>query len=131
MSRLAEPFLGRWRIDHMDDYDRDYLDLVEPAFIQFDRDGSGEFVFGAVTGQLDCRYDKAGVAFTWHGQDEMDEVSGRGCAERKIGQHNRWPSLSSSRRRFRIYSLQRVILPQPAKPLRDSILYLGKTTPTR
>ena len=83
MSRLAEPFLGRWRIDHMDDYDRDYLDLVEPAFIQFDRDGSGEFVFGAVTGQLDCRYDKAGVAFTWHGQDEMDDVSGRGCAERK------------------------------------------------
>ena len=83
MSRLVEPFLGRWRIDHMDDYDRDYLDLVEPAFIQFDRDGSGEFVFGAVTGQLDCRYDKTGVAFTWQGQDEMDDVSGRGCAERK------------------------------------------------
>ena len=83
MSRLAEPFLGRWRIDHMNDYDRDYLDLVEPAFIQFDRDGSGEFVFGAVTGQLDCRYDKAGVAFTWDGQDEMDDVSGRGYAERR------------------------------------------------
>ena len=53
MSRLAEPFLGRWRIDHMDEYDRDYLDLVEPAFIRFDPGGSGEFGFGAVTGQLD------------------------------------------------------------------------------
>ncbi|MDH3662691.1 MAG: hypothetical protein OEU92_22120 [Alphaproteobacteria bacterium] len=78
MSRLAEPFLGRWRIDHMDEYDQDYLDLVEPAFIRFDRGGSGEFVFGAVTGQLDCRYNKTGVTFTWLGQDEMDDVSSRG-----------------------------------------------------
>ena len=83
MSRLAEPFLGRWRIDRMDDHDQDYLDLVEPAFIQVDRDGSGEFVFGAVTGQPDCRHDKAGAAFTWHGQDEMDEVSSRGHVKRK------------------------------------------------
>lgn len=82
MSRLAKLFLGRWRIDHMDDYDQDYLDLVEPAFIRFDRDGSGEFVFGAVTGQLDCRFNETGVAFTWHGQDEMDDVSGRGHAQR-------------------------------------------------
>lgn len=80
MSHLAKPFLGRWRIDHMDEWDQDYLDLVEPAFIRFGRDGSGEFVFGAVTAQLDCRYDKASVAFTWHGHDEMDEVSGRGQA---------------------------------------------------
>ncbi|MGH1480954.1 MAG: hypothetical protein ACRBM6_19855 [Geminicoccales bacterium] len=83
MSRLDKIFLGRWRIDLMDEYDRDYLDLVEPAFIQFDRDGSGEFVFGAVSGQLDCRYDKEGVAFTWQGQDEMDDVSGRGHAQQR------------------------------------------------
>lgn len=83
MNRFAKPFLGRWRIDHMDNYDQDYLDLVEPACIRFDRDGSGELVFGAVMGQLDCRYDKAGLTFTWHGQDEMDEVSGRGYAELK------------------------------------------------
>ena len=61
MSRLAEPFLVRWRIDPMDAYDQDYLDLVEPAFIRFDRGGSGEFGFGAVTGKLDCRYSQAGV----------------------------------------------------------------------
>ena len=83
MSRLAEPFLVRWRIDHMDAYDQDYLDLVEPAFIRFDRGGSGEFGFGAVTGKLDCRYSQAGVTFTWLGQDEMDDVSGRGHAEQR------------------------------------------------
>jgi hypothetical protein len=81
VSRLAEPFLGRWRIVHMDEYDQDYLDLVEPAFIRFGRGGSGEFGFGAVTDQLDCRYDKAGVTFTWLGQDKMDDVSGRGHAK--------------------------------------------------
>jgi len=81
MGGLDKVFLGRWRLDHMDDYDRDDLDLVEPAFIQFDRDGSGEFVFGAVSGQLDCRCDKDGVVFTWQGQDEMDDVSGRGHAQ--------------------------------------------------
>ncbi len=83
MNCLAEPFLGRLQIGHMNDYDQDYLDLVEPAFIPFDHDGSGEFVFGAMMGQLDWRYDRAGVAFTWHGQDEMDDVSGRGNAERR------------------------------------------------
>ena len=58
-------------------YDQDYLDLVEPAFIRFDRGGAGEFGFGAVTGRLDCRHDKAGVTFTGLGQDEMEDVSGR------------------------------------------------------
>ncbi len=83
MSRLAEPFLGRWRIDHTNEYDQDYLDLVEPALIRFDRGGSGEFGFGAVTDQLDCRHDRSGVTFTWLGQDEMDDVSGRGHAEQR------------------------------------------------
>ena len=27
--------LGRWRIVEADQWDRDYLDLVEPAFIRF------------------------------------------------------------------------------------------------
>lgn len=45
----AKPFLGRWRIVEMDLWDNDYLDLIEPAFIQFDVE-DGAFVFGAVKG---------------------------------------------------------------------------------
>jgi hypothetical protein len=80
MSRLAKPFLGRWRIVHMDQWDRDFLDLLEPAFITFDDGGLGAFVFGAVNGQLDCRYGEIGVDFTWQGHDDADEACGRGHA---------------------------------------------------
>ncbi len=83
ISRLDKPFIGRWRIDYIDAYDRDYLDLVEPAFTQFARDGSGGFVVGAAFSELDCRYNKDGVAFTWQGQDEMDDVSGCGHAQQR------------------------------------------------
>ena len=32
---FAKAFIGRWRIVEMDQWDNDYLDLVEPAFISF------------------------------------------------------------------------------------------------
>ena len=50
MSDPAEcEILGRWRIVEADQWDREYLDLVEPAFIRFDRDSLGELAFGVVT----------------------------------------------------------------------------------
>ena len=72
---------GRWRIVEMDLWDRDYLDLVEPAYIEFDARGGGEFAFGAVQGSLDFWYAPLSIDFTWVGSDEMDEVSGAGSAE--------------------------------------------------
>lgn len=75
------PLIGRWRIVEMDLWDRDYLDLVEPAYIAFDTRGSGDFAFGAVTASLDCWYSPHTIEFTWVGSDEMDEVSGSGSAE--------------------------------------------------
>ena len=82
MSRIAShPLLGTWRIVEADLWDRDYLDLVEPASISFGRDGRGEFAFGAVHGDMDLRYAPASVSFTWAGFDEMDDVSGAGSAE--------------------------------------------------
>ena len=62
-------------------WDADFLDLVEPAYIRFDRQGGGEFVFGAVHGSLDCRYGRDSVDFTWQGSDEMDPACGDGDAE--------------------------------------------------
>ena len=72
---------GKWRIVEMPDFDKDYLDMVEPAYILFDGEGGGEFAFGCVTGAL-CGGGKTNtVHFTWDGNDEMDEAGGHGWAE--------------------------------------------------
>jgi hypothetical protein len=76
---------GRWRIMEMDLWDQEAIDLVVPGFIEFGDDGTGEFGFIAVRGWMDCRPGehggRAGVEFSWQGDDEGDEVSGRGWAE--------------------------------------------------
>jgi len=64
--------LGRWRITEMELWDTDFVDMLEPAYITFEAKGGGEFAFGAVRGDLDCRYGPDGVRFTWEGSDEMD-----------------------------------------------------------
>jgi hypothetical protein len=57
MRGVAEcKIIGRWRIIEADLWDRDYLDLVEPAFISFDRDGHEELGFGAVKAALALDY---------------------------------------------------------------------------
>jgi hypothetical protein len=38
-------FKGRWEIYELSEFDTDYLNEVEPAYIEFN-DGSGEFHFG-------------------------------------------------------------------------------------
>ncbi|NKW71836.1 hypothetical protein HGD85_02395 [Rhodobacteraceae bacterium R_SAG10] len=81
IARATSPIIGKWRIISSDMWDRDFLDLVEPAYIVFSPQGGGEFVFGAVTGSMDCRYGGNTAFFTWIGSDEMDEVSGSGEAE--------------------------------------------------
>jgi hypothetical protein len=73
--------LGRWRIVEADLWDRDYLDLVAPAYIAFGANGRGEFAFGAVHATMDLEYGRGIVFFTWAGFDEMDEVNGSGSAE--------------------------------------------------
>ena len=68
MSTSAEcEVIGRWRIVEGDQWDRDYLDLVDPAFIRFDRDGYGELAFGVVTAGLNLQYARTVVFFTFEG----------------------------------------------------------------
>jgi hypothetical protein len=78
------PLTGRRRIVEMDRWDRDAIDLVEPGFIEFAKDGTGQFGFIAVRGWLDCRTTERDgrtvVEFSWEGEDEGDQVSGRGRA---------------------------------------------------
>lgn len=81
MAIRDHPLIGKWRIVEADLWDRDYLDLVEPASITIRADSHGEIVFGAMQASLDLEYSPSTVFFTWAGFDEMDDVSGSGSAE--------------------------------------------------
>jgi len=72
---------GKWRIVEMPDFEADFPDMTEPAYIFFDGQGGGEFAFGCVTGAIYGAADANAVEFTWDGNDEMDEARGDGWAE--------------------------------------------------
>ena len=89
MAGVTARFLGAWRITAMEQWDREYVDMVVPASISFAAHGSGEFQFGTVHGWLDCRFEERGgvprVEFSWEGDSEGDPVCGRGWAEADTG----------------------------------------------
>ena len=74
--------IGKWRISEMEQWDQDFIDLVVPGYINFEKGGDGRFQFGAVEGEIDYRIEKVGnverLEFTWTGYDESDPVCGRG-----------------------------------------------------
>ena len=37
------PFVGRWRITDMEQWDVEYRDVIVPAFIEFSQNGQGGF----------------------------------------------------------------------------------------
>jgi hypothetical protein len=84
VAKPAKRVTGRWQIVEMDQWDQDDIDVVEPGFIEFARNGTGEFGFIAVRGGMDCRWSERDgrpfAEFTWEGNDEMDQASGRGWA---------------------------------------------------
>ena len=49
--------IGRWRIVEADLWDRDYLDLVGPAYLQIGNDGWAEFASGAVNATAQLEHD--------------------------------------------------------------------------
>jgi hypothetical protein len=79
---FAKAFAGRWRIVEMDNWDSDFLDLVEEAHLTFEGKSDGEIAFGALKGFLDVRYGgrdgSACAEFSWEGHDENDPACGRG-----------------------------------------------------
>jgi hypothetical protein len=89
--------IGKWRIVEMGLWDRDYLDMVEPAYIQFQRNGLGEVRFGCVIASLDCTLFADAAEFTWEGSDDQ--------------RRNQLPS----RRRIDLQSSQMVRFSSPAK----------------
>jgi len=81
---MKQAVVGRWRISGMELWDQAALDLVEPAFIKIDPSGTGLLAFIAVSGTVDCRFERVDgvdvVEFSWEGDDEGTAVSGRGRA---------------------------------------------------
>jgi hypothetical protein len=96
MNKIPNPYLGRWRIREMDQWDKDFIDLVGEGHITIDKKNRGELRFGAVECDLDFRIEKVGdqerIEFSFVGQDEGEEVVGRG-----------WALLEGDRLRGRIY----------------------------
>lgn len=82
--KTANPFLGCWLIEHMDQWDVGEESEESQPFIEFERNDTGEFLFGCVHGQMDCLFTQRdgvpAVDFSWEGNDESEQVFGRGWA---------------------------------------------------
>jgi hypothetical protein len=76
----VKKFKGKWKITAMDQWD------VELGwYIEFDGKGDGSFHFICVNAYIDYRMNSDPrnnrAEFTFHGDDEGDEIFGRGWAE--------------------------------------------------
>lgn len=71
-------FIGKWFIEDMEMWDRNFIDLVERGNFTFKLNDSGSFAFGAVSGNMDCKIANEQLDFTFEGEDECDSTSGRG-----------------------------------------------------
>jgi hypothetical protein len=93
MKKNPNQYLGSWRILEMDQWDKDFIDLVGEGHITFDKKNRGELQFGAVECDLDFRIEKVGeqerIEFSFVGQDEGEEVVGRGWAVSESGDRMR------------------------------------------
>lgn len=81
-SKPKNWIVGRWFIESMEQWDRDFIDEAVRGYFEFDARNSGSFQFGYVEGQIDYRLGerdgKPAVEFSWDGNDEMDPAQGRG-----------------------------------------------------
>ena len=62
--------IGCWRIVVSDLWDREYLDLAGPAYLQIGAEGWAEFSFGAVDATAKLQYGRRVIFFHWSGFDE-------------------------------------------------------------
>lgn len=83
-STPTNPFAGRWRITSMEQWEQGYIDEAEEGYFEFDDKGGGQFHFGYVHGNMNCRPTtrdgEPAVEWTWDGNDEMDPAQGMGWA---------------------------------------------------
>jgi len=96
VKSMKKAYVGKWRIQEMDAWDKDFIDMIVPGHLIIEKDGTGFFQFGTVEGEIDCRiekvYDKERIDFSWEGEEEGDSASGRG-----------WASIEGERMTGKIY----------------------------
>ena len=89
-AQPSDPFVGRWRITRMDQWEQEFVDAEVEGYVEFGPGGTGEFQFGYVQGGMHCRPGTRDgvpcVEWTWEGSDEMDPAHGRGWAVIKGGE---------------------------------------------
>ena len=80
----ANQIRGRYRITSMTEWDKEFVDAEVPGFIEFKKNGLGDFQFGYVRCDIDWEEtehdDEPAVEFSFQGFDEMEQTSGRGWA---------------------------------------------------
>jgi hypothetical protein len=68
--------LGRWSIDSISMWDKDYIDEEVPGYFEFGANDLGSFQFGYVQGDVDYRVTERGnkpaVEFSFEGGDGAD-----------------------------------------------------------
>ena len=78
-------FTGKWHIFEMELWDEDYFNMETQAYIEIEKNRTGNFQFGLVRGYLDGEEVKTGskarFEFTWEGDDEGTPMSGFGWLE--------------------------------------------------
>ncbi len=83
MKTKIKPFIGKWSIVAMEAWDQEYVNMEVPGHFTFKKDGTGEFQFGLVQGEMDCRVEtvdgRERIEFSWEGQaDWIPRVVGGG-----------------------------------------------------
>ena len=82
VSSKTPTVTGRYRIISMEMWDQDFVDAEVPSYIEFTKDGLGDFQFGYVRCDIDWketeRDGKPVAEFSFEGNDEMEATSGRG-----------------------------------------------------
>ena len=77
-------FVGTWYIMEMEVWDQEYVNMEVPGHFTFKKGGIGNFHFGLVRGEMDCRIERDNgrerIEFSWEGQEELDPANGRGWA---------------------------------------------------
>ena len=75
-------FVGMWHIVEMEMWDEEYVNMEVQAYFRINKDYSGNFQFGLVSGEIDGERvkEEAGerLDFTWEGIDECDPAFGSG-----------------------------------------------------
>ncbi|MEM1143654.1 MAG: hypothetical protein AAGI88_13825 [Pseudomonadota bacterium] len=77
-------FTGRWEIESMEVWGREYIDLLERGHFEVSANGTGSFVFGNLRGGIhgQARDDDRVFEFSWEAMEDRGDIrSGRGRLE--------------------------------------------------